>query len=606
MPPSFCLLPKVADQFLEKIRSGELDTAALAAMSSAERRAALAEVVGPASAEHVNAAFESKLLLKHQQQGIETWIRDVSGAKPAVQRDMLARVGRMEKVLEPADLHAFLADLAKQKLGVGVTMEEAGKISELAKTVAEHKAAGNWDAYMDARIAFREYVSGLEGHGPMTPAKAFVAFVRAGALSWPTTIVKLTGVALSRVITTPIEDAVGMGVAKALPGLAEGSPRFSASPDVAIKAEAAAQAAMWTDGLIDSGRMLRNKASRLDLMHDDRAQAHAWYEYMGSIHGALKEPIKRAEYARSLYRRTAEAAARGEDVTDMTVKLRLSTEAFKDGQRAISMQDNKVAAAWNAGLKQLEAVDPKTGKPSGAGVLIATALRTEMPVMKAPTNVVAEASQYITGILTGLAKAAWSYAHGIEDLKPVERDAIIREISKGAVGAAIMALYYFKHEQVEFGGYYEPGEKRGPHDVPADGLRVGGVNVPKQVIHHPMFQAAQFAATTARVSASKLHKKDADPQGLASALGAAAVGLIDQVPIIGSLPKDFRSLSDPKTRDDFVDKKAAGIAIPGVIQWIAKTTDPSPDPRKPTGLVEHVEANLPGLRERVPFKKKKK
>lgn len=175
MPPSFCLLPKLADHFLERIKSGELDPAELATMSSAERRAALAGVVGGANAEHVNAAFESKLLLKNQQEGIKNWIKEVGGLKPEVQRDLLARVGRMEKVLEPADLHSFLEDLAKQKLGFGVTMEEAGKISELSKTVSETKAAllagGDRMAYGKARVDFGNYVADLKNavKKPLTP-----------------------------------------------------------------------------------------------------------------------------------------------------------------------------------------------------------------------------------------------------------------------------------------------------------------------------------------------------------------------------------------------------------------------------------------------------
>lgn len=604
MANPFCLIGQHANDLLTALRSGTLDPAKLAQMSSDARRAEFAKVVGDRNAEPLNAAFESKLLLKNQQQGLINWITQSTVKGSPIQRDLLARVDRMDqRILNPAQLNSFLADLAKQKLGFGVTMQEAGQITQLSMASRQAKIAGDWDAYMGARVAFREYTASLAGRAPMTVPKGIAALARASALSWPTTIVKLTSIALSRIVTTPIEDAIAMGVSKTLPGLAEGAPRFgTTSPTVALKAEAAAQSAMWTDGMIDAGRMLRNKASRLDLAHSDKAQAHAWYEYFGSLHGALKEPIKRAEYARSLYRRTEEAAGRGENIKDMTVRMRLSTEAYLDGQRAVSMQDNKLASSWNSALRTLESVDPKTGKPSPAGALIAAALQTEMPVMKAPTNVVAEASQYIYGILTGPAKAAWEYAHGIENLKPVERDAIIREISKGAVGAAIMGLYYFKHEQVEFGGYYEQNEKRKPNEVKADGLRVYGTDIPKQLIHHPMFQAAQFAATTAKVSGSKLRKKDTDTQGIASALGAAAVGLIDQVPIIGNLPKDYHSLSTPGLRDNFLAKKTANVAVPGMIQWIAKKTD-NDQARSPHGLVENLKANIPGLREQVPLKK---
>jgi hypothetical protein len=166
MPPGFCLLPKHADAFLEKVKSGAFDPAALAAMSSAERHAAFAEIVGEANATHVNATFESKLLLKHQQQGLQTWVKSVTGLKPEIQRDLLARVNRMDRVLEPAQMDAFLADLAKQRLGFGVTMEEAGRISELAKGVTEARTAletgGDRLDYGRARVAFANYVSELK------------------------------------------------------------------------------------------------------------------------------------------------------------------------------------------------------------------------------------------------------------------------------------------------------------------------------------------------------------------------------------------------------------------------------------------------------------
>lgn len=166
--PGFCLLPKQIDAFLSKIKAGELNPDELIAMGSAGRHAAFAEIVGEVNARSVNALFESKLLLKHQQEGIISWAQKVGGLKPEVQRDMLARVGRMERVLEPKELDAFLADLAEQKLGFGVTMEEAGRIAELAKATADAKALprlpnGNRPIeYGEARVRFGDYVSDLK------------------------------------------------------------------------------------------------------------------------------------------------------------------------------------------------------------------------------------------------------------------------------------------------------------------------------------------------------------------------------------------------------------------------------------------------------------
>lgn len=603
MPPTFCLLPQHVDAFKAKVKSGEFDSDKLIDMGSAGRHAAFAEIMGEANAVHVNAQFESKLLLANEKAGIANWIEKYSGAKPAAQRDMLSRVARMEKVLEPAARADFFADLAHQKLGVGVTMEQAGKVSELGKATADAKTAGDWDAYVTARVAFREYVGGLEAdaHKLTTPQKV-AAFVRGGALSWPTTLVKLSAAATSRFIATPITDATALGLAKVFPDLAKGAPRYgTTSLTVAMKSEAAAQAAAWTDGIIDSGRMLQNKASRLDLMHGDNAVAHAWHEYAGSIHGALKEPVKRAEYARSLYRRTAEAEARGENVQDITVKMRLSTEAFTDAQSAISMQDNVISKGWNAGLRSMEAVDKKTGKANPLGSFLGMALRMDTPVMKAPTNIVLEAGDWIGGLLTGGTRTAWAYAHGIEDLAPIERDAIIRQMSRGTVGAALMTLYYFKHDLVQFGGFYRQGDKRGPHDVAEGAARIGNLNIPKILLHHPAFDALQYAATMARVTDQQGRKKG--DHGLASATAAAAFGLLDELPVMHTASDAVRIIHE-QGGVDYSEQKLASEAVPGVVQWVAKKVDHDRKV-KPTGLVQHLEANLPGLRSNVPEKKRK-
>ncbi|HEX6462798.1 MAG TPA: hypothetical protein VFZ98_00040, partial [Vicinamibacterales bacterium] len=300
----------------------------------------------------------------------------------------------------------------------------------------------------------------------------------------------------------------------------------------------------------------------------------------------------------------AAAAANGEEVNNIAVKMRLATEAYKDGQRAISMQDNIVTSAWNSGLRRLEQPDKETGKPSPVGKFLSTALRADTPVMKAPANIVAEANNYIAGLPIGAGRAAWSYFKGIEDLKPVERDAIIRQISKGAVGAAIMTLAYFKRDQVQFGGFHRFGEKRKATDVPDGALRIGDVTVPKQLMEHPIFQAANFAASMGRMVD---HGHETDASGLMNTAAAAEFGLLDEVPVIRTSGDAGRLIHEEGTRDglgEFASQKTADMLTPQIVQWAAKATDDAPK-RAPTGLVEHVEANLPGLRETVPTHKRK-
>ena len=77
-----CLPKFLVDKFLEKLKSGEIDPAKLTDMTSAERNSYFSSFMGETNATKVNALFESKILLKNQQQGIINWAKQVTGIKP--------------------------------------------------------------------------------------------------------------------------------------------------------------------------------------------------------------------------------------------------------------------------------------------------------------------------------------------------------------------------------------------------------------------------------------------------------------------------------------------------------------------------------------------
>lgn len=173
---AFCLVPQLADTFLSKLKNGEIDPEKLSNMTSEERHDFFAEFLGDKNAGQVNAQFESQLLLKNQKEGIINWAKSTAGLKPEglkpeVQRDILAKVGRMTKILQPKEMKSFLKDLASQKLGISITAEEGGRIVDLAKHVSDTKT--NWDGekwtsnidrlkYGVARVVFSKYVANLK------------------------------------------------------------------------------------------------------------------------------------------------------------------------------------------------------------------------------------------------------------------------------------------------------------------------------------------------------------------------------------------------------------------------------------------------------------
>lgn len=201
----FCLPKYLVDQFLSRIKSGEIDPVKMSEMSSKERHDYFSSFLGEKNAAQVNAKFESKLLLKNQQQGILNWAKQLGGMKPEAQRDILSRVDRMTEVLQPKDVDGFLSDLASQKIGVSVTQAEAGKIADMAKDVQIKKEAmesgGDRLDYGRAYVDFHDYVSQLKLEAQkMTPSDVIRHPVK--------TVSKIAGISKS-IVATLDNSAIG-------------------------------------------------------------------------------------------------------------------------------------------------------------------------------------------------------------------------------------------------------------------------------------------------------------------------------------------------------------------------------------------------------------
>src|SRR5262249_27593832 len=154
----------------------------------------------------------------------------------------------------------------------------------------------------------------------------------------------------------------------------------------------------------------------------------------------------------------------------------------------------------------------ETGRVPFGSKVGATALKILFPIVKVPTNIVAETMQYSVGTVTGSLRLANAFRRGIDTLKPGEADLIMRELKKGSVGAAGILLGYLNADKI--GGYYQRGQKRDKSDVGFAKIRVFGVDIPTYLIHNPLLETLQIGATIRRVSDSKLRKKDNTPQGI--------------------------------------------------------------------------------------------
>jgi len=132
---AYCLIKSLASEVIKRLKSGEITPERLMEMTSAERRSFFTEFLGEEHGKNTNALLESKLILKNQQAGIVNWAKTITGLKPEYKRDILSRVEKMDRVLNPAEYDSFLNDLAEKRLGFSVTEVEANKIFESSQEV---------------------------------------------------------------------------------------------------------------------------------------------------------------------------------------------------------------------------------------------------------------------------------------------------------------------------------------------------------------------------------------------------------------------------------------------------------------------------------------
>src|SRR3990167_5747568 len=168
---AFCLDKKESEKFLSALRSGKLDPPKMLDLSSAQRRAIFEKLIGKENAQEVNAQFEAKILLKDQKRGLVSWAKKLTGISEQTRRDLIAKIEKMEKILEPETERAFLEDLVAKKLGADVTLEEAKNIATGIKEVVRLKEAIPENSpirskerieYGLAEVLFRDYIDALK------------------------------------------------------------------------------------------------------------------------------------------------------------------------------------------------------------------------------------------------------------------------------------------------------------------------------------------------------------------------------------------------------------------------------------------------------------
>ena len=440
----------------------------------------------------------------------------------------------------------------------------------------------------------------LSKRGPVEKAvDTVIKWERAFKLSGITTLGKLFNAGMTRLGLTPTEEVAGT-LLHAIPGIrqiSEMAPREGGGLNA--KAEAKSISHGIVQGIKNMGQILKAGQIDRDVLLGKKGDLIELSGVFGRIHQLIKSPFKEAEFARSLEKRTQWALEHGFDPHDPIYQMKMVTEAAIDANRAIFMQDNFAVTGYRGLLKMLE----NNKQAPMAGKALSKLGQFLMPIVKVPTNLVGEVVTGAVGLPTGAVKAAMAFRNGLENLKPEEAEVIMRNLKKGSIGAAVLALGYFNPENV--GGYYQEGGKRDPKDVKASKFRLWGVDVPGWMAHAPIYELAQIGATIRRVSdklvADAAKKGEIPDAPMLSGSVAAAKGLFEEVPFLGTpikVDKMVKGLAHGSTKE--VGPLVRSTLVPQIVNNIAEFSDYGSPVRKPRNMTEAVKLGIPFLRQDVP------
>jgi len=468
-----------------------------------------------------------------------------------------------------------------------------------------------------------------------------VKYGRQAKLASVTVIGKLGLAGLTTAGLEPVQEGVGWGFSKVFKKIADKSSyegsvsrkENKAANEItegkSVKNFTQAYARAATQGMKDAYDEIRSskgKQSDISALYGKNGKLPAEAaEFFGHIHSAIKAPVKRFIWEKSYAKRLAKGIQAGVDITDPIIDARYRLDAYKDAEKAIFMGDNHLSNAYEQSVKYLETRDNPYSKFVGG------LARVLFPFVKVPSNIAAETLRYSFGLTAGLAKVGRVYASsalkeagaiklakfmhkGMGELSPDEADIVLKNLKRGSVGGAALAIGFFAPPK-NIGGYYQKGYKESKSKANPDQFMIGDAKIPIWMTEHPVFQAMQIGATFRKLLDKNLNKDDR----FESAFLGTASGVSENIPLAeGAKQISDALLSGRSTAfNKYVGDVVKGEVTPSFLNQLAEVTDTkngSPitfrpmnqNTRKPNNkqglgkyLKEDLETGVPGLREKV-------
>lgn len=454
---------------------------------------------------------------------------------------------------------------------------------------------------------------GKKGAPPLGPVRKAVNLVtdvrRMGALSGLSTFAKLAVAVTSRLVQSPLERAIAGGLAKlpVIKDIAAGARRYGGGlhGEGAVLAKTFSKDTWeqmkraFSTGHLDIDKY-RNVIRALSEDSDEEiAPTRPILDSFVRAHKAVKTVAQLNEYHRSYMLRYqyefARLLAKGlspgkaKSIVDSEVmQLRFNMEAYADSQRAILMQSNKLHEVIERAILAGEKSDNLIHNAASF------AAKMLMPVRKIPLNYANEALETFAGGLMVAPKLYRAIKYGADKLTPVEKDYIMRNLSRQTIGATLVALGIAGANAI--GGYYQGPQdyKQKVHPHPGD-IKVGGTTVSHKLTHSPALELLQMAAT---------YKHVADKRGAGAGALASGAGLVKTLPFVDQFARLQDAAKSQYNQNKYVDNLIKGLIIPTGVSDVARMKDSFSNPtvtgRKTKDLKTTLQSGIPIAREHLP------
>lgn len=558
----------------------------------------------------------TKSELQTRLEAIKKELRDMARAVDKPSKPKAEKTSRTPEQVRnetrQKQLRQQMADIQRQIDAGDFSRPEPAKFQyneETNRLEAQRDALRKQADKLERRLAWKNQST------PAKVADTFLALYRAVILSSLHTIGKLSSAAAARTVSTPIEEAIG-GMLHLIPGIrgiSEKAPREGGGFNT--KAEGAAvRATLSKDTLRDIRDTVKTGMGSLDALYGkgEKGGNHPYFDWIGQVHGALKQPAKRNEFFRAFTKRATalhkQLIAEGKSPAEADRQLQdpatiamLGTKAYADGQRAIFMQDNMLVTAFRMLVNYLKHAGQEGSFGRAASGTAGRVLEYLFPIVKIPTNYVGEATSYLAGAPKAVIQLI--AAGGKSKLTADQADFIMRNLKKQTLGMAIVALGYYLADEI--GGYYDRHLKRHGADVQPGDIKTPAGTIPKFLNHYQLAEMLHFGATIRRIEEStqrNAQTKKKEPKGLGEGLLGAGKGLVGQVPFFDEPGRLANAAENTKTLGNFLGGEVRGALIPPDVQRLAKMLDDQQAlKRRPQGFVDQLKSGIPGLREQVPL-----